>query len=73
MSQTDLRLFVRESYPTATGELRITEHMRVAMPPQQAKAMLNVLQDTIIIYEKNFGPIGPIMNFPTQASDKEPE
>lgn len=72
MSQVDFRLFIGENYPTATGEPTITENLSIAMSPQQAKATLEVLAETVAVYEKNFGLIKPVTGFPTQSPPSQP-
>ena len=66
VSQTDLRMFFGETYPTAVGDTVITEVIGIVMTPQQAKAVLNLLAGTLAAYEKTFGEIKPPTGFPTQ-------
>ncbi len=57
VSNSDFRLFVGETYPIATGKLKIIEHLCLAMTPQQAKATLQILSSTVANFEKQFGSI----------------
>lgn len=59
MSETDIRFFFGDSFPTATFELRIVENFSVAMSPQHAKLVHQTLTQIIEGYEKLFGPIKP--------------
>ena len=72
VSQPDIRIFVGENYPTADGEIAITELLCVAMTPQQAKATLNLLTETLSAYERSFGEIKPLTTFPASSPTAQP-
>lgn len=71
-SQTDFRVFVGEIYLTSTSKTEIVENFCIAMSPQQAKAVLEVLQGTVAAYEKTFGAIPPLKIVPQQTPAAEP-
>lgn len=57
VSETDVRLFFGDGFPTSTGEISITENFSVALAPQHAKAVLINLTRIVEGYEKLFGEI----------------
>ena len=63
-SQNEMRIFFGENYPTATGELIVTENLSVVMTPQNIKAMATLLQQIVTTYEESFGEIPAPANFP---------
>lgn len=66
-SPTEFRLFFGESYPTATGEIVVTENLSVVLTPIQAKLTLGVLSETIQKVESLHGVIPTIQ--PSQQAE----
>jgi hypothetical protein len=65
-SATEIRIFFGETYPTATGEVKVTENFSVVLTPVLAKSMIALLANTIQRAEALYGTI-PV----TQAVKKE--
>ncbi|MGO8791430.1 MAG: DUF3467 domain-containing protein [Terriglobia bacterium] len=56
-SPVEFRLFFGENYPTASGKMRIIEHLSVILTPMQAKLLASNLVGVIQRIESDHGPI----------------
>jgi hypothetical protein len=70
-SATDFRLFFGETYPTATGEIKVIENFSVVVTPMQAKALSGILTEIIQKLEAQQGPIPVISETQTVAPPAE--
>ncbi len=70
-SATEFRLFFGESYPTATGEIKIIENFSVILTPIQAKATLGILAETVQRMEALIGTIPDIASLQLKETPVE--
>lgn len=56
----------------AVSEANIAPRICMVMTPEFAKSLLDALSGTIAMYEKQFGPLRPAPQMPTQASTPKP-
>lgn len=57
---------------TTVSEANIAPRICMVMTPEFAKSLLDALSGTIAVYEKQFGPLRPAPQMPTQASTPKP-
>jgi Protein of unknown function (DUF3467) len=73
LSQTEFRVFIGETYPTAAGELLVTEMLSIVMTPLQAKTTRDLLASMVSAHERQFGEITPPMPVTPSATPAGPK
>ena len=67
-SPTEFRLFIGESFPTAKGSLKVTEHFCVVITPAQAKFVAVLLTNILRQLEARFGPVPSLEELTAKSS-----